>query len=162
MWDSIKKCRLTCWLGIVWRDITDVTLTLSVIHGDHVIRSVQPRTLHYHHHATQHPRQLKLSFFLSRWRIFYFQLCLVTMSVVSETATQISFLDRSLQLLQLPPWNLLFPQRRTFVPQIAKSPRKISSHPKKHFNRQLAGYFYWRKDPHRRVFLPIFKSLKSA
>ena len=115
-----------------------------------------------HHHATQHPRQLKLSFFLSRWRIFYFQLCLVTMSVVSETATQISFLDRSLQLLQLPPWNLLFPQRRTFVPQIAKSPRKISSHPKKHFNRQLAGYFYWRKDPHRRVFLPIFKSLKSA
>ena len=48
---------------VEWRDITDVTLTLSVIHGDHVIRSVQARTLHHHHHATQHPRQLELQLF---------------------------------------------------------------------------------------------------
>ena len=88
--------------------------------------------------------------FLWRWRIFYFQLScmtLATMSPVSEAATQKSFLDRSLQLLQLPPWNFLFPQRRTFVPQIAKSPRKISSHPNKNLNRQFDGYFYWRKHP---------------
>ena len=101
------------------------------------ISSVQDSALSpSHHHATQHPRQLKLNFFLSRWRIFYFQLCLVTMSLVSDAATQKSFFDRSLQLLQLPYWNFLFPQRRTFVPQIAKLPRKISNYPNKNLNRQ--------------------------
>ena len=104
------------------------------------ISSIQDSALSPSCYSTPSSVKAKIVF-LWRWRIFYFQLScmtLATMSPVSEAATQKSFLDRSLQLLQLPPWNFLFPQRRTFVPQIAKSPRKISSHPKKHFNRQLA------------------------
>ena len=84
------------------------------------------------------------------------------MSLASDAATQKSFLDRSLQLLQLPPWNFLFPQRRTFVPELAKSPRKISSHrSNKNLNRQFAGYFYWRKDPSK-SFPSSIKSPKNS
>ena len=150
VWD-IKKCRLTlpghCVERYNWCDIDTQCDTCY-----HVIRSVQSRTLHNHHHDTQHTCQLAFCFFLSRWRIFYFQLCLVTMSLVSDAAMQKSFFDRSLQLLQLPYWKLLFSQRRTVLPQIAESPRKI---PNINLNRQNT---FTDQKTHRRVFFWFFKS----